>query len=295
LQHPAGNISESRHFFTHFFMMKTPFQWISAAALAVVLAFLSMPATAQHTLGFSVGLEKTELLDQNTSVLPYKGFIPQAGLQWQHRSKHWQSGFDVSVGRGHLQAVGHPGRSVVFLEEDIHGVRDTVRVPVVVPWTPAEASFYLLRSLTAPGRDLRMSAGGMVSDQFYYSDGFVRPGLMHAASVAPRFQLDYRPEAGRMFFSAGITATLAALVTRMRYDGTISQPGGTRWNGFFGNTTLHGPDKYRRWTGFVQFGYQLTTHWQAAATYRFERSHDALPRPLDLQQQKISATLSWTY
>jgi hypothetical protein len=218
--------------------------------------------------------------------------VPMAGLRWQRDNGRWQTGAELRGGWGSLHAAGQRRRIVRFLDEDFSGAIDTVDVPVTVGMAPLSFGLTALRSVTPADARLRVAAGGSLRDDWFFSTGFVRPGLMHAATLSPTVALDYGRDDLPLRFELGVSVALVAWRTRMPYHGSVSLPGSTPTGGLFQlGSAWRLPDSYRAWSAYAGLRYRLGEHWQLGLQYTCQRRHDTRPRPLDVQQQGLTATI----
>ena len=86
--------------------------------------------TRRNALGLRLGFNRLNLLDRNSSALIYRGNIPMVGIEYQTYGENGYFIANLQAGNGSFFTKNHPGRTIYFMSQDVHGHVDTVAVPV---------------------------------------------------------------------------------------------------------------------------------------------------------------------
>ena len=248
----------------------------------------------KYSFGFRLGWDQLTLLDRNASSLLYQGNLPAIGLDWDALSEKSILSLRFQAARGSFFAQDYRDRQVVFLQEDIYGHIDTISVPMRGTSTLGRFSLAWLRSFQVQP-SWRFSIGGVLSDEAYYQEGFVTPGLMNVASIGPALQFDYRSE---QKFSASLQVRIPAiaLVSRSAYHNSVSMPNSGKAEGFFAQgTQLESLNRHRQLSLSAALHRRLGERWRAGLAYEFDWVKNSLPRPLALSRHQLSLSFQYTY
>lgn len=251
----------------------------------------SLPVYPQHrSLGVEIGFNQLRLLDRNTSSLVYRGNIPTLGFFYEGTKNGNSFLSSLRFGRGSFFSEAYPDRIIKFRNQDAHGHVDSVSVPMRGTNTLAQLSLGYLRQI-GQGHDLQPSVGAIISDDLYYPQGFVQPGLMNLASLSPALQLNYVP-AERHFFSLRIQVPLVNLVSRSTYNNSVSQPVDGKAVGFFDQgTAWRTPVKHRQIDLSAGWSMRLGDHFRSGLQYRLRLLKNTAPRDLTIAQNELSLRL----
>ena len=250
--------------------------------------------TRRNALGLRLGFNRLNLLDRNSSALIYRGNIPMVGIEYQTYGENGYFIANLQAGNGSFFTKNHPGRTIYFMSQDVHGHVDTVAVPVRGSSTLSRLELGYLRKLN-PGSDLEVAAGGMFSDEFYYQQGFVTPGLMNVAAISPALRMSWMNDS-RYFVSVGISVPLVAAVSRSAWHNSVSQPGGSKAGGFFKQGT-----RVEDYSGHRQVRFTASVHrklgnrWLAGLNYDLRTLKNSSPRELRATQHELSMSMQYVY
>jgi hypothetical protein len=135
-------------------------------------------------------------------------------------------------GIGPYFAKDYPHREFDILDTDLHGT-DALHADVRGRVIQAGFSASYLRRLVRPASGRTgIALGATLSEDLTYPQGFVTPGTLSVAALAPTLALE-RPFGRRTLLTLGVRMPVVAAVTRMPYHGTVSLPGTGLVGGFF--------------------------------------------------------------
>ena len=248
-----------------------------------------------HTVSLSLGINRLQLQDAHLSDLIYRGSLPTIGLQYRYLGERGYFTGSLRGGRGAFFPVRYPDRSITFITEDVYGNVDSVRVPMRGTSTPVRIELGYLRRLN-PGSPVEYAAGAIVSEEAYYQQGFVTPGLLNVASLRPVVETHWRG-GGSVLASVSVSIPLVALVSRSNYEMTVSEPGGNKIGGFLSQgTTLTGPGNGHRQVRLsASLGYRIGPRLASVAHYDLGVIKNRHPQPLALREQALSLSLQYSY
>jgi hypothetical protein len=251
-------------------------------------------STRRNAFGLRLGFNRMAVLDQNTSSLVYRGNIPMLGFEYQAYEENGYLIGRLQLGHGSFASKSYPGRSISFLSQNVKGETDTVTVPMSGANTLGRLEFGYLQKIN-PGRQVEVAAGGIVSNELFYPQGFTMPGLMNVAALSPALQLSYLTDA-KSFFSIGLTMPLVSAVSRSAYHNSVSLPGGSKAGGFFRQgTAVQGFNQHRQMKIAASWHYRVGSRWLAGLHYDFRALKNAKPRELSMTQHELSISMQYIY
>lgn len=246
----------------------------------------------QQTLGVRLGFNRLTMLDRNTSSLLYAGNIPMLGVNYQRQNENGVFHLKLQGGRGGFFAQNHPDRSIRFLEQDVYGHTDTITVPMRGNSTLARLELGYFRKIDA-GEHLRWAAGGLVSNETFYQQGFITPGIMNVATVSPAVQMAWNG-GGDYYLSVGIAAPIAALVSRSAYHNSVSLPDAGKIEGFFRQgTKVASLGTHQQVKFSAALHHKLGDRWLAGLEYDFRLLKNTYPRPLSIMQHEVGMSFQF--
>ncbi|MFN7116309.1 MAG: hypothetical protein ACK4TA_05880 [Saprospiraceae bacterium] len=265
---------------------------------ACLLLFGTLSAqipSSGNSFGFTLGYRQLTLRDQASSALTYRGNLPTLGLNWtRHTSQQiWEANLQGSYGKFFPQSA--PSRMVIFLERNLDGSIDTVRVQATGShlMLKGDVGFYHKQDFNHHS-DAFWAVGARVSEELYYPQGFVSPGLTNVAAVSPQV-LAGVGNFDKGLFTIGIVVPIAAVVTRLPYHQTVSKPEGpSATRSFFKyHTAVRTLNKHQEVKFRLGYQYQLGNHLSGGFFYEYAWLRDSDPRPLLMRTSTFAATLGF--
>ena len=257
----------------------------------MLLLFCTFPLsgqTPQTTFQVTAGVSPYLVFDQAASPFVYRTNLYQAGFQFRREGAKQVWDLSLRGGFGSSKSMGTGHREIRFMGRDIHGVTDTFDVVV---------GGQLLRGTLEAGWAYRLSpslaVGLRAGDELYYAQGFVYPGLMNLAYLAP--QLDYARTLGEKHrVSARVAVPVLALINRPSYHGSVSLPETGQAGGFFRqNFSVNTVNRFQRASLELAYQYRISGRISLGLGYSaFFMHHDDLStlRALD---QSLMASLTF--
>jgi hypothetical protein len=240
--------------------------------------------------GFRLGFNRLQVLDRNTSALIYRGNIPTLGISYRKfaNGNNWYGG--ITVGRGSFFSRDFPDRAIRFRNEDVYGHVDSVSVNMRATNTLFGLNLGYLRDID-PAGPTRYQVGGEVSDNLYYPQGFVQPGLMNVASFSPSVGMEFQPT-DRQYFSLKVTVPIFSLVSRSTYNNSVSQPVDKRVIGFLDQGSYWASmAKHREIKIGAAFHFKTGNRWMSGLHYDFRILKNTTPRDLTMTQSEIGLSM----
>jgi hypothetical protein len=245
--------------------------------------------------GITLGFQQFTMRDEAATALAYKGNFPTLGLHWTNNAPNflWEANLQGSYGK--FAPENFPSRNLIFLERKLDGSIDTVLVQAngTHLMLKGDFGFYKKQSF-GRSEDAFWATGLRVSEEVYYPQGFVSPGLSSVASLAPQAMVGFG-NAEKGMFTMGIVIPIASLVTRLPYHQTVSQPeasSGTK--SFFNyNTEIRSVNKHQEIKFRAGYQYRLSNHLIGGLHYEFAWLKDTDPRPLFMRSNTLVATVGF--
>lgn len=185
-----------------------------------------------HSFGLALGYSRLAVLDRRASDLTYVGHTPSFGVSWDWRRGGNIAAVRLHAGIGPYFARDAPHRPFTILDTNLHG---TEALPADVRGRVIQVGLsisYLRRLIRPAPARTGLALGATVSEDLTYAQGFVTPGTLAVAALAPTLALE-RPFGRRTSVTLGVRVPVVAAVTRMPYHGTVSLPGTGLVGGFF--------------------------------------------------------------
>lgn len=197
-------------------------------SLAAALPRGTALAQTEHRVGLGVGYSHHAVMDTAATSLAYDGHLAATSLTYQGENGRLVWTARLGAAFGHMQATSHAGRTIRFVSREVDGSLDSVSVPVRASTLTADARVRVERML--PVGRVVLLAGGDVGFGLTNVQGFAAPGLMQMLSLAPSLGARV-PLPNRQLVQVSARTVLAAWVSRMPYDQTVSLPGQTPYQG----------------------------------------------------------------
>lgn len=250
-------------------------------------------STHRNALGLRVGLNHLAMLDRNSSSLIYQGNLPVFGIDYQAFEENSYLTARLKAGRGSFYSKTYPNRTITFKSENIYGEVDTVSVPMRGTSTLGKFELGYLRKLN-PKSQMEWAAGGLLSNEAYYQEGFTTPGLMNVASFSPAIQATWWES--NYFLSVNVSVPLVALVSRSAWHNSVSQPNGKKLKGFLQQgTELETWEKHRQVRFSAALQRKMGDRWLAGLHYDFLAAKNSTPKELRLSQHEFSMSMQFIY
>lgn len=250
---------------------------------------------SSNVFGVTLGWRQLTLRDEAASAVTYRGNLPTFGLNWTNNASNalWEANLQGSYGK--FFPKDFPNREVIFLDRKLDGSIDTVRVQAngTNLMIKGDFGFYKKQSLNRDD-DSFWAYGARVSEELYYPQGFVTPGLNNVVSLSPQV-LAGIGRANKGMFTLGIVVPIASLVTRLPYNQTVSQPEGpSATKSFFKyNTEFRSLNKHQEIKFRLGYQYRLSDHLVGGLHYEFSGLRDTEPRSLLIRSNTFAATLGF--
>lgn len=252
-------------------------------------------APSGSAFGVTLGFRQLTLRDEAASAVTYRGNLPTFGLNWTNNTSNllWEANLQSSYGK--FFPKNFPDREIIFLDRNLDGSIDTVRVQAngTQLMLSGNFGFYKKQSLNR-GDDSFWAYGARISEDLNYPQGFVSPGLNNVVSLSPQVLAGIgNPEKG--MFTVGIVVPIASLVTRLPYNQTISQPDGPSAAKSFlkYNTEFRSLNKHREMKLRLGYQHRLSNRLIGGLHYEFSWMKDTDPRPLLVRTNALAATLGF--
>lgn len=243
--------------------------------------------TPQTTLRVQAGMSPYWVYDEAASPLIYRTNIFQAGVQLRREGE--KSRFDAGLrgGYGSSFARNMDFREIRFVHQDIHETNHVTHVTVKGSLLQGRAHFGWAYRLNQ-----RLAVGLEAADELYYSQGFVTPGLMNLAYLAPRVDYDL-VSAEKHKLQARVTVPVLALINRLPWHGSVSVPEKGQAGGFFSqNFSVNSLGSFQRASLELDYQWRLSQRLSLGVDWSvFFMHHDDLST-LRAVKQSALATLT---
>lgn len=248
-----------------------------------------------HTLRLDLGWSRHAVLDRRATDLTYIGHTPTLGLGWELRRGGNIFSVRLRGGGGPYYAKQYHHREFDLVVSDLHGTETLHADARGLAFTGSFAFTYLRRLLRPEARRPGLALGATLSDDFFYPQGFLTPGLMHVAALSPALALE-QPLGGRGLLTVGVRMPVLAVVSRMPYHGTVSRPDRGLVGGFVSQgTEVESLGRFRQVQLSLALQHRLGRRWIGGLAYEATYTHDAAPAPLRSMQHSLHLSIAFDF
>ncbi len=223
----------------------------------------------QNRIGLALGIGNVTYLDKNTSPLIYRSKPKNLRLFYNLESGRFLFSLDLDLKMGGASPKYHPGRTLFFQEQDDEGNSEDKKFPAggtLLSGRLSLGAYYKIPSTQAS--TFMVAAGGRIMNELFYPQGWTSAGMFNALSISPEAWIQHRVN-DHHAFTAGARLPVAALLTRLPYDNTVSTTGKTPAGGFFDKSQWAGPRKFLAPAISLGYQYQFNDRWGAGLNYDF--------------------------
>lgn len=240
------------------------------------LVFVCITIQAQQTgqaeikpvkkaLGFNLGYQNRQLIDEQKSALTYTSGEYLAGFSFRRVATKSLFNVSLSVGTGNFRAKHFHNRWLYSTTYDIHGNASIDSVPVTAGIINGNFQVSYLRQLHA-GK-ITWLTGASLKEMLVYTGNNI--GLLNSLGLYAN--IGAKKETGtKGTLSANLTFPLLALNSRLPWHNTVSSPIDSETKSLFKKgTRLVGPGKFRMFQLDIHYDIHLSKRWSLGAGYSF--------------------------
>lgn len=262
------------------------------SSMLMLLGF-ALPLRAQSPQTFfkvQAGVSPFWVYDQAASPLVYRTNIIQAGLQFRRDGVKQSWDAALQGGYGSSKALGTGFREIRFVHQNIHETNNVVHVTLGGSLLQGRAHLGWAYRLTP-----RFSLGLEAADELYYAQGFVTPGLMNLAYLAPR--AEYAIVANEKHqLRARLTVPALAFINRLGHHGSVSIPEEGQVAGFFSqNFSVNTLNTFQRASLEMNYQWRLSQRLSLGIDWSVMFMHHKDLSTLRAAKQSAMATLTIHY
>jgi hypothetical protein len=258
---------------------------ISRCLVLLLLSFSlgSLKAQELKRSQLNISYQRSHLtfLDRQASPLIYESDLNGATMVYEHNASKSRSFLKLQANLGTALPKNIGLREFTLTNTNIYGETTTnilVHAPTV--YTGQLEAGYLRRLKTGGSKSIFV--GGTLQDWITYSDniGFWSTMGINTASLNAAIQLE-KAVTNRQQLKIGASFPVAAIVSRMPYSNSISDPERGNFKAFFAEgSRLVFLNQLQRVSFGAAYQYQFSCHWGTGVAYDFYWLHYTQPRPV---------------
>lgn len=231
----------------------------------------------EKVLGFTLGVQNRQLLDEQKSALTYASQEHFAGLFYRRESSKSLFKLSLSAGTGDFYAKHFKDRWLYSSIYSIEGTQAVDSFPVTATLTGGNLELDFLLKLN-PGRRTTWLAGASVKERLVYTDN--KTGMLNSLGLHANVGLI--TEFGtNSKLRVNFSVPLVALNSRLPWHNTASDPIDSEIKTFFKKgTTVAGPGDFSMPELAVDYEIRLTRGLGLGAGYGFTWLHIPAVQPL---------------
>ncbi len=247
--------------------------------------------TFKYQLGFGLGYQSRQLLDEQKSALVYVSHEYQGTLFFKKEKEKslFSAGLDFSLGS--YEARHKQGRQLYTVDYDINGNVTTDSVPLTSGIVAGKFNVTYLRNIS--GGTFRWMAGGTLQDRLIYPENNI--GLLNSLSLNAALYVSKRIQANQII-SAKLELPVVAINTRLPWHNTASDPVKSEIATFFKKgsrfVTL---DNYQSVQLNFNYSIRISTKWMLGADYEFDWIRVPYYQPMKSFVNRISLYTSFNF
>ncbi|MBS1557376.1 MAG: hypothetical protein JST69_01510 [Bacteroidetes bacterium] len=263
-------------------------------SILLVLFFLAMLSQAgicqeanripwmarENRIGIAIGIGSVTYADRQVSPLTYQSKPKVVKLLYQLETNHLLFAFDIDIKVGSTKSKRFAKRIIYFQEEKLTGEKEDKKFPVGGSFLSGKISvgaFYKIQS--TQNSTFRVAAGGRISNELFYPQGWTTAGIFNALSFSPEGCVQHRIDNTHVLFASFKLPVLTQL-TRLPYYNTVSQPDKNLWQGFFQNKQWVGLSSYLAPSVNVGYTYQINANWVTGVNYELNGYQITVPQKM---------------
>lgn len=223
----------------------------------------------QNRIGLALGIGSMTYLDKNASPLIYTSKPKNVRLFYNLETNNFLFSVDLDFKIGSTSAKYHPGRMLVFHEQDYKGKNEDKKFPAGGSLMAGRLSFGAFYKLNKHSFSAtRVAIGGKIMNELFYPQGWTTPGLFNATSFSPEVLIQHKLN-NRNSFVAHARIPVATRLTRLNYDNTVSAPHSTQFKSFFKNSEWVSVNKFIAPSFGLDYNYQINHKWGTGLNYEY--------------------------
>lgn len=247
--------------------------------------------TFKYQLGFGLGYQSRQLLDEQKSALVYGSHEYPGTLFFKKEKEKSQFSASLDFSLGSFEARHKKGRQLYTVDYDINGNVTTDSVPLTSGIIAGKFRLTYLRNIS--GGTFRWMAGGTLQDQLIYPENKI--GLLNSLSLNAALYVSKKINANQMI-SAKLELPLVAINTRLPWHNTATDPVKSEVATFFKKgsrfVTL---DNYQSVQFNLTYSFRISTHWRLGADYEFNWMRVPYYQPMKSYVNRISLFTSFNF
>lgn len=238
----------------------------------------------KYQLGFGLGYQSRQLLDEQKSALVYRSKEFQGFLFFKKERERSLFLTRLDFGTGSYEAKHKPHRQIYSVDYDIHGTATPDSFPVTSAIRDGKLKITYLRNLS--NRNIRWMAGATVREHLIYPDNYV--GLLNSISLDAVLYASKNINPHHTV-SAKLEVPVVGINTRLPWHNTASDPVKPEITAFF--------EKGSRWVTVnryqsVEFNFnyswKISARWDIGADYEFNWIRVPYFQPMKSYANRIS-------
>jgi hypothetical protein len=243
----------------------------------------------ENRIGLALGIGSFTYLDKNSSPLVYQSKPKNLRLFYNLESNTFLFSVDLDVRLGSNAPKYHKDRTLYFQEEDYKGKKEDKKFPAGGSFMAGKISLGAYYKIPSTQEStFKVAVGGRIMNELFYPQGWNSAGMFNALSISPEGLMQHRVNEYHQF-TASVRIPVAALLTRLPYDNTVSAPDKKQAKGFFNNSSWEGPTKFIAPALTMGYNYQINTHWGAGLNYELGWYNIQTPQQMKALSQSILA------
>ncbi len=221
----------------------------------------------ESRIGLAVGIGSITYLDKNSSPLIYQSRPKNVRLFYNLENKNFLFSIDLDAKIGSTAPKYHKDRTLYFQEEDYKGKTDNKKFPAGGSFRAGRISVGAYYKISSTQEStFKVAVGGRIMNELFYPEGWTSGGIFNALSFSPEAWIQHRIDEHHSFIT-NVRIPIAARITRLPYDNTVSAPNQNQLNGFFRNSNWVGPSRFLAPAISLGYNYQINTRWGAGLNY----------------------------
>jgi len=273
-------------------------------AIKIITVWLLLPVTIQaqqpdstitrvykNQLGFGLGYQSRQLIDEQKSALVYQSKEYQAKIFFNKERKQslFLTSLDFSLGS--FYAKHQTGRHLYSVDYDIDGNVTIDSVPVTSGILAGKFKITYLRSIS--NKSLAWKAGGTIQDQLIYPENYI--GLLNSLSLNATVYVSKKIQENHTV-SAKLEVPVAAVNTRLPWHNTATDPVESEMSTFFKKgsrfVTL---DKFQSLQLNLNYSFRVSSRWNIGGDYELTWIRVPYYQPMKSFVNRISVFTSYNF
>jgi hypothetical protein len=244
-----------------------------------------------NRIGLALGIGSMNYLDKNASPLIYTSKPKNVRLFYNLETSNFLFSVDVDFKIGNTTAKYHPGRTLLFYEQDYKGKNEEKKFPATGSLMGARMSlgaFYKLGNATAS--KTRVAVGAKLMNELFYPQGWTTSGLFNALSFSPEVLVQQKFDEKHSLI-AHARLPLVTRLTRLNYNNTVSAPSSTQLQSFFRNSNWVSTKRFVSPAIGIDYNYNMNNKWGAGLNYEFTWYSITTAQPMKAVTQSLLANI----